>query len=299
MAITTRVRAAARTVVAPFGRDVDRDLLPLTPAMLFLLGFLFVPLAYLLFLSVMTYDPIEIIDYTFTLENYAKLLVDPFYRQFVFYTIRVALVTTVVCLLLGYPVGYLLSRTRASRRNVLLFLVLLPLMVGTVVRTYGWMVILGTNGVVNSFLRATVGVEVELLGTTTAVVVGLVGVLLPFLIVPIYSSLESLDESLELAARNLGANAFQAFYRVTLPLSLPGVVTGSIFVFTLATSAVVTPKLLGGRTDLTIGALMYDVALGDTNWPFASAMAVLMAVITLGLIFSYLKFSRERMEQVQ
>jgi ABC-type spermidine/putrescine transport system permease subunit I len=161
------------------------------------------------------------------------------------------------------------------------------------------MVILGTNGVVNTFLQSTFGLKIQLLGTTRAVIIGLVGVLLPFLIVPIYSSLESLDESLELAARNLGANAFQAFYKVTLPLSLPGVVSGSIFVFTLSMSAVVTPRLLGGRTDLTIGALMYDVALADTNWPFASAMAVIMAIITFALIFSYIKFSRERMEQVQ
>lgn len=299
MSISTKFRSAARTVTDPFLADVDRDLLPLTPAMLFILGFLFVPLTYLLFLSLMTYDPLTIIDYTFTLENYSKLIVDPFYRQFVFYTLRIAFITTVACLLMGYPVGYLLSKTSASRRNVLLFLVLLPLMVGTVVRTYGWMVILGSNGVVNTFLEATFGTTIRFLGTTNAVIVGLIGVLLPFLIVPIYSSLESLDESLELAARNLGANAFQTFYKVTLPLSLPGIVTGSIFVFSLSMSAVVTPKLLGGRTDLTIGALMYDVALGDTNWPFASAMAVIMAIITLGLIFSYLKFSRERMEQVQ
>jgi len=299
MSVVNKVRSAARTVTGPFYADIDRDLLPLTPSVLFILGFLFMPLTYLLFLSLMTYDPIEIVDYTLTFENYVRFITDPFYRQFIFYTIRVAVITTVICLLLGYPVGYFLSRTSESRRNVLLFLVLLPLMVGTVVRTYGWMVILGTNGVVNTFLRETLGTSIRLLGTTTAVVIGLVGVLLPFLIIPVYSSLESLDESLELAARNLGANVFQTFYKVTLPLSLPGIVSGSIFVFTLSMSAVVTPNLLGGRRDLTMGALMYDVALTDTNWPFASAMAVVMAVITLGLIFSYLKFSRERMEQVQ
>lgn len=299
MSVSTKIKSAVRTISGPFATESNRDLLPLTPSMLFLLGFLFVPISYLLFLSFMTFDPIDIVVYSFTLENYMKIVADPFYRQFVFYTIRIAVITTVLCLLFGYPVGYFLSRTSASLRSILLFLVLLPLMVGTVVRTYGWMVILGTNGVVNTFLQSTLGMKIQLLGTTRAVIIGLVGVLLPFLIVPIYSSLESLDESLELAARNLGANAFQAFYKVTLPLSLPGVVSGSIFVFTLSMSAVVTPKLLGGRTDLTIGALMYDVALADTNWPFASAMAVIMATITFALIFSYIKFSRERMEQVQ
>jgi ABC-type spermidine/putrescine transport system permease subunit I len=299
MSLSSKAATVSNRVRASLRMGEERPFLPLYPAMIFILGFLFLPLAYLFVLSFMTYDPIELIRYSFTLENYTKLIADPFYRQFVFYTIRVAFITTVLCLILGYPVGYYLSKTTQTRRQILLFLVLLPLMVGTVVRTYGWMVILGTNGIVNRFLEATFGTSIQLLGTTNAVLFGLVGVLLPFLIIPVYSSLESMDDSLELAARNLGANKLQAFYKVTFPLSLPGVVSGSIFVFSLSMSAVVTPKLLGGRTDLTIGALMYDVALTDTNWPFASAMAVLMAIITFGLIFTYLKASRERMEMVQ
>lgn len=299
MSLGSKAESVGHQVKVILGGDTEQDFLPLYPAMVFILGFLFMPLAYLFVLSFMTYDPIELVRFSFTIENYVKLIADPFYRQFVFYTIRVAVITTVLCVLLGYPVGYFLSKTSQQRRQILLFLVLLPLMVGTVVRTYGWMVILGTNGIVNQFLEATFGTSVKLLGTSNAVLFGLVGVLLPFLIIPVYSSLESMDESLELAARNLGANKFQAFYKITLPLSLPGVVSGSIFVFSLSMSAVVTPKLLGGRTDLTIGALMYDVALSDTNWPFASAMAVIMAIITFGLIFTYLKASRERMEMVQ
>lgn len=299
MSLGSRAESVSHQVRVVLGGETEQDFLPLYPAMAFLLGFLFLPLTYLFVLSFMTYDPITLVRYTFTVDNYVKLVADPFYRQFVFFTIRVAFITTIVCILLGYPVGYYLSKTTQRRRQVLLFLVLLPLMVGTVVRTYGWMVILGTNGIVNRFLETTLGSNVKLLGTTNAVLFGLIGVLLPFLIIPVYSSLESMDESLELAARNLGANKLQAFYKITLPLSLPGVVSGSIFVFSLSMSAVVTPKLLGGRTDLTIGALMYDVALSDTNWPFASAMAVIMAIITFGLIFTYLRASREKMEMVQ
>lgn len=291
--------SAIEPIRSRLSKYVSREVVPLYPALLFLAVFLGLPLGYIVVISFYQFDPIEIVGSSITVENYTRLVMDSFYRQFIFYTIRLALIVTFFCLLLGYPIAHLLTRVSDNVRNLLLFLIVLPLMVGTVVRTYAWILLLGSQGVVNELLLWTLGRQFTLLGTTNAVIIGLIGVLLPFIVLPIYSSLESMDESLEPAARNLGANKFQAFYKVTLPLSLPGVMTGSIFVFALSMSAVVTPNLLGGRRDLTLGALMYDTALSDTNWPFASAMAVLIGVITLGMILSYLWFFRDRIGGAQ
>lgn len=265
----------------------ENNYLSIIPAFGFLLVFLIIPMGYIFLISFFKFDPFEIIVPEFTLDQYTRFLFDSFYRHWIFYTIRLALITTVLCFVFGYPIGYFLSRTTPLRRQVVLFLVILPLMVGVVVRTYGWMVILGTNGIVNNLFLSLTGEKVRILGTTNAVIIGLVGVLIPFFVLPVYSSLDNMSESLIQAARNLGANKFQAFYRITLPLSIPGIVTGGIFVFALTMSAVITPKLLGGRRDLTIGALMYDTALSNSNWPFASALAILMALVTLSLVMGY------------
>lgn len=265
----------------------ENNYLSIIPAFGFLLVFLIIPMGYIFLISFFKFDPFEIIVPEFTLDQYTRFLFDSFYRHWIFYTIRIALITTVLCFVFGYPIGYFLSRTTPLRRQVVLFLVILPLMVGVVVRTYGWMVILGTNGIVNNLFLSLTGEKVRILGTTNAVIIGLVGVLIPFFVLPVYSSLDNMSESLIQAARNLGANKFQAFYRITLPLSIPGIVTGGIFVFALTMSAVITPKLLGGRRDLTIGALMYDTALSNSNWPFASALAILMALVTLSLVMGY------------
>lgn len=172
-------------------------------------------------------------------------------------------------------------------------------MVGVVVRIYGWMLILGRRGVINEVFLFFLDEPISLINTTVAVIIGLVGVLLPFFIFPVYSSIENMNESLPLAARNLGANQLQMFYKIVLPLSLPGIVTGSILCFTLSMSAVITPNLLGGRRDVTIGALMYDIALSDLNWPFASAMAVTIAGVMFALMAFYFRVSNKYLTGVQ
>lgn len=279
---------------------IDNRILPLVPAIGYVLVFLFLPMAYLVLLSFFRFDPVEIYVEEFTLKNYATLILDPFYRQFLVYTVKVALVTTVICFVTGYPMGYYLARLSSSlKRQVMLFLILLPLMVGIVVRTYGWMLILGTEGFINRLLGVFTDVQLGLLGTTTAVILGLVGVLLPFMTLPIYSSIQDIDSSLELASRNLGANKFKTIYKIVFPLSVPGVVTGSIFCFTLSMSAIVTPRVLGGRKDFTIGSLIYDLVLTDINWPLASAMAVTVTVVNLLLVFLYLQTSAGQQEGLQ
>jgi ABC-type spermidine/putrescine transport system permease subunit I len=274
-------------------------LLPLAIPVLFILIFLLLPVIQLFLISFFEYHPFEGYIETFTLENYQRFVGDPFYREFIYYTVRVSLITTLFCIVLGYPVGYYLARTSPMKRKIVLFVTVLPLMVGVVVRTYGWIILLGANGIINKGL-ITIGLgEYTLLNTTAAVIIGLVGVLLPFLVLPVYSSLNNIPPMLELAARDLGANQAEAFLKITLPLSIPGIISGSIFTFTLSMSAVVTPQLLGGRSDITVGRLMYATALSDLNWPFASAMAASMALLTFILIYVYLKYSRGQFAEVE
>jgi ABC-type spermidine/putrescine transport system permease subunit I len=168
-------------------------------------------------------------------------------------------------------------------------------MVGTVARIYGWIVLFATNGVINGFLGALLGVELSLLSNTFAVTVGLFSVFLPLVVLPVYSAIEDMPDSLVPAARNLGANRAEAFLKVELPLSLPGLISGTIFVFVLTMNSVVTPRLLGGRTDITMGVLMYDNAVTNLNWPFASATGTVLTVTTTVLVYVYFKYVRGRM----
>jgi len=271
---------------------------PIYPAVVYLLTLLILPLTYLFLLSVYTYDPIEFYIPEFTVENYARLWTDSFYRSVVFYTLRIAVIVSTLSLLLGYPVAHFLANARGKIKGILYFLVVLPLMVGVVVRSYGWIIILGQNGLVNQLYLILPGTTepLSLLNSTEAVIIGLVGVLLPFMILPIQSSLEGIDPSLIEAARSLGADEVRSFLKITLPLSFPGILTGSIFCFTLSMSAIITPRLLGGRTDLTIGALIYDVALSSTNWPFGSALSVSLTVFTFSIIILYIIISSRYLE---
>lgn len=279
--------------------NLERKHLLIIAPVAFVTLMLLVPISYLAIISLRAYDPNVIHGTGFTVQNYSKLIVDPFYREYILYTLKIATVVTAICLLLGYPVGFYLGRTSARKRAILMFLVVLPLMAGLVIRTFGWLRIFGADGILNQIWKVFFNSQLQILGTTKAVIIGLVGVYLPFVVMPVYSSVESIDRSLEFAARNLGASKVQAFYRITLPLSIPGIVLGSIFAFTLSMSSVITPKLLGGRNDVTIGALIYDVALANSNWPFASAMAVTVVVINFLLIFGYLHISRGEMEAEQ
>jgi ABC-type spermidine/putrescine transport system permease subunit I len=271
------------------------DFLPAIPTAAYLVIFLILPILYAVYISFFEYSPTRIIAWNFTLEHYEKLLFDPFYRGLLWYTIRLSLIVSACCILIGYPLGYFIARTTPMRRQLALFAVFLPLMVGTVVRIYGWIVLFSTNGVINSVLQALIGTKLELLGNTLSVTIGLVGVYLPLVVLPVYSSVEDIPDALVMAARNLGANQLEAFFKITFRLSLPGLVTGTIFVFVLTMNSIVTPDLLGGRTDLTMGLLIYDQAVGGLNWPFASAIGTVLTIATTALVYGYFKFVRKRM----
>ena len=230
----------------------------------------------------------RVVDYSiaadFTLANYEKL-VRPLYVGVFWRTIKISLLVTAISLIVGYPVAYYLARKTRRFRLTLLVLVILPLWTSYLVRTYAWMLILGTKGAVNQALQA-VGLTSEpiswLLYSDFAVTLALVHIYMPYLILPLYSVLEKLDPSLFEAAKDLGGGRWRTFLHVTLPLSLPGVATGCLFVFIPAMGSFVTPELLGGTRSILIGSIVAQQFGVAFEYPLGSAMALaIMAIILL------------------
>jgi putative spermidine/putrescine transport system permease protein len=265
--------------------------LALLPSLAVVGAGLLLPGLVMLAYSFLRYVPGRITDFTLTLENYRRLFGDFFYLGVVAKTLQIGVIVTVVALLLGYPVAFYLARTTSRFKAVLIYLVFLPMMVGIVVRAYGWIVILGREGLVNTGLQSlgVVDEPIRLLFTPHAVVAALVEVLLPFMIMPILSSLEKIDRHVEEAARACGATPTHTFLRVTLPLSLPGIVSGSLLVFSLSITAYALPALLGGAKLKLIAALAYDAMLVGYNWPFGSAIGIFMGVVAGTVVYLYLR----------
>jgi ABC-type spermidine/putrescine transport system permease subunit I len=262
------------------------------PGLGLLAVFLLGPLLQIGLISLFTYSPTKIWVPSLTLANYGRFL-DPYYLGVTWTTVKVGLLTTLVCTVLGYPLAYFLARTRSRRLGLYLFLLVTPLMVSSVIRIFGWLVILGRRGLINELLRALGwSAGLELLYNTPAVVVGLAELLLPFMVLPLMAAIENVHPSVEEAARNLGANWLQLFRRVLLPLSLPGLISGSLLVYTVAISALVTPALMGGRAVRMLGNAVYDEVLTSLNWPFASSIAVILLVFTGVVMLFYLRTMR-------
>jgi putative spermidine/putrescine transport system permease protein len=217
-----------------------------------------------------------------TLEHYRAFITDEYFREILWHTLGISAVVALLSVLLGYPVAYYIAAQTSSRmRAVLMFCVTAPMMVSIVVRTYGWVVLLGPTGVINSFLSRS-GVTdgpVKLMYNDLGIAIGLLNVLLPFMVLSINSSLVRIQPALLRAAANLGASPAHVFLRVTLPLSLPGILTGVILVFTLASSYFVTPAILGGSRARLLSFVAYEYALELLNWPFAAVVTVILFVI--------------------
>jgi len=258
----------------------------LAPGLTMLTLFLLVPLGLIVVISVFTYSPTQIWLPPVTTANYVKFF-DPYYLGVTWTTVRIGLVTTLVCALLGYPLAYFLARLRSRWLGLCLFLLITPLMVSSVIRIFGWLVILGRQGLVNTALGAVGFARVDLLYNEPAVVVGLTELLLPLM-----TAIETIPRSVEEAARNLGAGSFALFQRVLLPLSLPGLVSGALLVYSVSISALVTPALMGGRKTRMLGNLVYDEVLTSMNWPFASAIAVVLLIVTGAVMATYLRTMR-------
>ena len=222
----------------------------------------------------------------FTVAAYAAVLGDSYYWEVFGRTGWVALLTTLLCLLIGAPEAYILSRMRAPWRSVFLLVILAPLLVSVVVRAFGWSLVLGPAGFVNQFLD-WVGIgRVRMLYTPIAVVVALVHVMLPFMVIPVWTSLQKLDPQVENAALSLGASRITVWRRVVLPQIVPGLLSGALIVFALSASALAIPGLLGGRRVKMVATLIYDEYLHELNWPLGAAIALALLVINLAVMLA-------------
>ncbi len=270
-------------------REEARRWLLVLPAGLFVVVLLFFPLLRIVSLSV--WDP------TFTLRHYVHAFQDPVFYRVLGVTFKVSLLTTVGCLLLGYPLAHLMAHARPAVANFLMTLVLLSFWTSLLVRTYAWMVLLGRRGVINSLLSA-VGLTSEplpLMYNLFGVLVGMVHVLLPFMILPLYSVMKGIDRNLVLAAQNLGAGPIRSFLWVFLPLSFPGVTGGCLLVFMISAGYFITPALLGGRTDMMLGQLIELEVSQLLNWGYASALATILFVVVALLFLAYRRVATLRL----
>lgn len=215
-----------------------------------------------------------------TLGNYKKLF-DPLYMNVFLNSIKLACISTILCLILGYPVAYILSKADQKVRNILMLLLIIPMWMNFLLRTYAWMSIIGRNGIINNIFKAVGLPAMNILYTDTAVILGMVYNFLPFMIIPIYTVLIKIDGNVIKAAADLGANKYIVFKRVIFPLSIPGVMSGVTMVFMPAVSTFVISKLLGGGQFMLIGNLieLQFTTVGD--WYFGSAISILMMIIIL------------------
>lgn len=266
----------------------------LLPPGLYILIFFILPLGIMGAYSFGEVDPSYQIHLTGTLKQYLRFVTTPVYPALLGKSLAMAAGVTVLSLLLGYPIAYALARIVARRwREVLLALLLLPSWTNLLIRTYAWIIILGQNGLVNyALLRLGLIQEpLSLIFNTTAVVIALLCVYLPWMVLPIYTSLEKIDPYLLEAGANLGASAVQLFRRIVLPLSMPGVLAGCLVVFVPAIGTYLTPMILGGTR-----GIMYANAINNQftilDWPFGSAMAMILLIIVLGGLVLYFRFFR-------
>jgi putative spermidine/putrescine transport system permease protein len=216
-----------------------------------------------------------------SLSNYLRFLGDGFYLSLLWRSLWMAGAVSGLALLASYPIALFLARTRSRWRALLIVLTVAPLLVSSVVRTFGWMVLLGDNGWVNGVLRflgATDG-PVRLMNNMTGVLIGLTEIMMPTMTLALIAGFARLDMTLEEAARSLGASPWRCFLRVTLPLSLPGIAVGCLITFVLAISSFVTPKLLGGGRVAVLATAIYEEALETLNWPFAAAVSVVLIAV--------------------
>jgi putative spermidine/putrescine transport system permease protein len=254
------------------------------PATVFVAAGLLLPLAILFRYSLNTMDARRIMHEAFSPQNYLKFFADPYYLGVFWTTLRVAALCTLVCLVMALPLAYVLARTQTRFKNVLIMLVVLPLFVGNAVRAAGWMIVFGSKGFLNVSLMKIGAIDepIQIMFTEGAVVAGIIAVNLPYMVLTLQSVIEGINRNVEEAAFSLGAGPASMFRRVLLPLSLPGILAGTILTFILSMNAYATPVLLGGPKFRMMGPLIYG-QFQLNNWPFGASAAFILMTATLGL----------------
>ena len=262
----------------------------IAPAGLFFVVVFLLPFGVMALFSVLTGNPIQRPNVTFTDRNYLRIAGDSLYVEALWETLRIGFIVTAVSLLIGYPLAHWLARMRSRfGYGALLMAIIAPMLTGIVVRTFAWMTILSDRGVVNATLMGlgAISAPLPLMYNEFGTVVALVHIYVPFMVLTLAGVIGRIDERLEEAARSLGATPIRAFLEVTLPLSLPGILAGSLLVFALALSAYVTPYLMGGQQVLTLPMLIYQQVAATFNAAFAGALGVMLLVVSIAVVIAY------------
>ena len=265
----------------------------LAPMYIFTLLFIFGPLVYMLILSFLTRAETWGVINALTFRNYLKIL-EPVYRNTFWESLKLALATTGLVIVIGYPFGYFMAKLEPNRRSFMMMLIMIPFWTSSLIRLYGWMVIFRANGILDKLFMG-IGITetpLKLLYTYPAVLVGMVYALLPFMILSVYSSVEKMDWTLVEAARDLGASKTQAFITVTLKLTLPGLLTGVILTFIPSMGLFFIADILGGNKIVLIGNVIQEQLMKVHDWPFAAALSVILMVMTSLMIWTYRKVTK-------
>jgi putative spermidine/putrescine transport system permease protein len=281
-------------------RAFDRSLWLAAPAMLLLAIFLVLPYLSIVLMSLRQTSTHAPYGDGLTIQHYWRAISDSYTLLVLGRTLLLGLGVTALTLLLGYPVAYHLATSRSRWTSLLYIFVLSPLLVGLVVRTFGWMIILSPNGVINQSLRGLglISHPLALMNNNLGVVIALTHVFLPFVILPLLGNLQAISPDLALAARSLGASRARVFFKVTLPLSLPGIQAGSILAFVLSVSAYVTPAMLGGAGGRTMSVLVVQYLVDDFRWPAGAALALVLAAVAMLVVATYIRLLSKVMRRL-
>ncbi|MCD9515065.1 spermidine/putrescine ABC transporter permease PotB [Photobacterium carnosum] len=253
-----------------------------------LLLFVFVPNLMIIGTSFLTRDDANLIKMVFTLDNYERLF-DPMYARVLLHSFNMAITATIFCLLIGYPFAYAIAKMPEKWRPFMLFMVIVPFWTNSLIRTYGLKLMLGTRGILNNALMYFDIIEkpIRIMYTEYAVMIGLVYILLPFMVLPLYSAIEKLDNNYIEAARDLGANKLQTFIKVIFPLTMPGIIAGCLLVLLPALGMFYVSDLLGGAKNLLIGNVIKSQVLNARDWPFGSATSIALTLAMAIMLYAY------------
>jgi putative spermidine/putrescine transport system permease protein len=289
------VSALSSSIAPKTGKDYGRHrfnwfpILLMSPLLLILLIFFVVPLARSVLISFYHFTgPMAFNSSYLTIENYTHFM-DPFYLGILWRTIGLSAIVTVCCVALGYPVAYYMTKLDGRKQQLYMIIYLAPWLVNVVVKALGWIILLSDYGYVNNWLL-NIGLiqhPLHFLYNDLGIVIGLTHGEMVFAVLPIFASLASIDPNLPLAAANLGAKGLQSFIKIIFPLTLPGVVAGSVIVFTMSMAAYTTPALLGGAQSRVLSYMVYQQNTAVLNWPFGSAMGLLMVIATIAIVMIY------------
>ncbi|MEH7456978.1 ABC transporter permease [Bacillus pseudomycoides] len=263
------------------------------PTVAWLLIFFLIPLVFVLAFAFLQRGEYGTVEMHFTLDNISRVF-DPLYMNTLWETVKIAVITTVICLLIGYPFAYTITIVDRKYRSILLLLATIPFWINFLVRSYAWIVILRSQGLVNTLLLK-LGIITEplnLLYNTPSVILGMVYSLLPFMILPVYAAIEQLDKRKLEAAYDLGATPMKAFWNVTLPMTMSGVATGSILVFVSSIGMFVVSDVMGGSKVALIGNVIQNQFLGARDWPFGSALSMIVVLFSVLLIYLYYRATK-------